>query len=116
MYLENRSPKRDQWETDLSPYYAEFEHPLWAKVAAISAKLPKNTTGGHGGMDFVMRWRIVQCLREGQPLDQSVYDAAAWSSISALSERSVAQGGMPMDVPDFTRGAWDTAAPLGIVS
>jgi hypothetical protein len=58
----------------------------------------------------------VQCLREGLPLDQDVYDAATWSCISELSERSVAAGGAPMEIPDFTRGAWTTTAPLGIVT
>ena len=54
----------------------------------------------------------LQCLREGLPLDQSVYDGCAWSVIGPLSEQSVAQGGMPVEVPDFTRGAWQTAAPV----
>jgi hypothetical protein len=63
-----------------------------------------------------MRWRIVQCLREGLPLDQDVYDAAAWSAIGPISEKSVAQRGAPVEIPDFTRGQWKTMAPLGIVS
>jgi predicted dehydrogenase len=116
IYLEGRSAKPDQWDTDLASYYVEFDHPLWKKVAEAAAKLPPGSAGGHGGMDFVMRWRIVQCLREGLPLDQDVYDAAAWSVIGPLSEQSVAQGGAPIVVPDFTRGAWETTAPLGIVS
>ena len=115
IFVEGRS-KTEAWETNLEKWFGEFEHPLWKKVADIAAKLPKSGTTGHGGMDFVMRWRIVQCLREGLPLDQDVYDAAAWSSISALSEQSVAQDGAPQVVPDFTRGAWQTTAPLGIVS
>lgn len=113
IYVEGRG-KADEWDTDLQKWYDEFEHPLWKKVEAISRKM--GYTGGHGGMDFVMRWRIVQCLREGLPLDQDVYDAATWSSIGPLSERAVAQRGGPVDVPDFTRGAWETMAPLGIVS
>lgn len=118
IYIEGRSPKEHTWEDekDLGKYFAEFEHPLWTKVAAVAKKLPRERTGGHGGMDFVMRWRIIQCLREGLPLDQDVYDAAAWSAIAPLTEQSVAQGGMPVEVPDFTRGAWTNAAPLGIVS
>ena len=116
IYIEGRSPKEHAWETDLTRYYQEFEHPLWRKVEAIAAKLPAEGTSGHGGMDFVMRWRIIQCLREGLPLDQDVYDAAAWSSISELSEKSVAQDGASLEVPDFTRGAWEKTAPLGIVS
>jgi len=67
-------------------------------------------------MDFVMLWRIVYCLRNGLPLDQDVYDAATWSVISPLSEKSVAQRGRPQNVPDFTRGQWKTMKPLEIVS
>lgn len=116
VYIEGRSKKEHEWDTDLAPYYKEFEHPLWTKVAEVAKKLPSEGTRGHGGMDFVMRWRIIQCLREGLPLDQDVYDAAAWSVVGPLSEQSVAQRGAPIEVPDFTRGAWETAAPLGIVS
>lgn len=71
--------------------------------------------GGHGGMDFVMLFRIIECLRNGEPMDQNVYEGAFWSSVSELSEYSVAQGGMPQVFPDFTRGDWKTTAPLGIV-
>jgi hypothetical protein len=99
------------WDTDMAKWYAEFDHPLWRKVGEAAIK-----AGGHGGMDFAMLWRIVQCLREGLPLDQDVYDAAAWSVIGPLSEQSVKRGGAPLDVPDFTRGAWQTMPPLGIVS
>jgi hypothetical protein len=62
--------------------------------------------GGHGGMDFIMDWRLIDCLRNGLPLDQNVYDAALWSSITPLSEWSVANRSNSVDVPDFTRGAW----------
>ena len=72
--------------------------------------------GGHGGMDFLMLWRIVYCLRNGLPMDQDVYDAATWSVIGPLSERSVANRGRSTDIPDFTRGEWKTMKPLGIVS
>jgi len=118
IYIEGRSPKEHTWEDekDLGKYFAEFEHPLWTKVADIAKKLPRESTRGHGGMDFVMRWRMIQCLREGLPMDQDVYDAASWSAIAPLTEQSVAGGGMPIEVPDFTRGAWTTAKPLGIVS
>lgn len=62
--------------------------------------------GGHGGMDFIMDYRLVYCLRNGLPLDQDVYDAAEWSSIIELSLKSVENNSMPVRVPDFTRGAW----------
>jgi len=64
--------------------------------------------GGHGGMDFMMDWRLIDCLRNGLPLDQDVYDAALWSSIAPLSEISVANRSNSVDVPDFTCGSWKT--------
>lgn len=68
--------------------------------------------GGHGGMDFMMDWRLIDCLRNGLPMDMDVYDAAAWSCITPLSEWSIANGSKPIDVPDFTRGAWKTNKPV----
>jgi hypothetical protein len=70
--------------------------------------------GGHGGMDFIMDWRLIHCLRNGLPLDQDVYDAASWSSIAPLSEQSVASRSASVDIPDFTRGAWKTNAPVDL--
>ena len=67
-------------------------------------------------MDFLMLWRMIYCLRNGEPLDQDVYDAAAWSVVTPLSEQSVNDRGNSKDFPDFTRGVWKTAKPLGIVS
>jgi predicted dehydrogenase len=77
-----------------------WEHPLWKKLAGPAE------TSGHGGMDYVMSWRLVECLREGLPPDLDVYDAAAWSAPAALSEQSVAGGSVPVEFPDFTRGRW----------
>jgi hypothetical protein len=68
--------------------------------------------GGHGGMDFTMDWRLVDCLRNGLPLDQDVYDAALWSSITPLSSWSIANGYKPIEVPDFTGGSWKTNKPV----
>ncbi len=67
--------------------------------------------GGHGGMDTLMDWRLVDCLRNGLPLDMDVYDAALWSSIIPLSEWSIANRSMPVEVPDFTAGSWMTNKP-----
>lgn len=72
------------------------------------------TIGGHGGMDFMMEWRLVDCLRNGLPLDQDVYDAALWSALSPLSEWSVAHRSNSIDVPDFTGGSWKTNKPVDI--
>lgn len=68
--------------------------------------------GGHGGMDFMMDWRLVDCLRNGLPLDQDVYDAALWSVIVPLSEESVNNRSNSVDIPDFTRSSWKTNEPL----
>jgi hypothetical protein len=106
-------PKAHEWlkEAEFEEYRRKYQHPLWKRVGDEARR-----AGGHGGMDFVMDWRLVYCLRNGEPLDQSVYDAAAWSAVAPLSEWSVVRGGKPAKVPDFTRGAWQTAQPLGIVS
>jgi hypothetical protein len=70
--------------------------------------------GGHGGMDFLMDWRLIDCLRNGLALDQDVYDAALWSSIAPLSEKSVATRSSSVDVPDFTGGLWKQNKPVDI--
>ncbi|WP_339922308.1 Gfo/Idh/MocA family oxidoreductase [uncultured Cyclobacterium sp.] len=70
--------------------------------------------GGHGGMDFLMDWRLIDCLRNGLPLEQDVYDAALWSSVFPLSEWSVANRSSAIDVPDFTGGSWKNNAPVDI--
>ena len=70
--------------------------------------------GGHGGMDFIMDWRLIDLLRNGLPMDMDVYDAAAWSSITPLSEWSIANGSSPIEIPDFTRGAWKTNKTLDL--
>ena len=66
-------------------------------------------------MDFMMDLRWSHCLRNGLAMDADVYDAATWSALTELSEISVAKGSSPVEVPDFTRGGWKTAEPLGIV-
>lgn len=71
--------------------------------------------GGHGGMDFLMDWRTIDCLRNGLPLDINVYDAATWSAIAPLTEWSVAHRSNSIDVPDFTKGSWKTNEPVDIL-
>ncbi len=89
----------------------EYDHPLWKRMGALAEKM-----GGHGGMDFVMLCRIVECLRRGEPLDQNIYEGAFWSAVHPLSAKSEEEGGAPQKFPDFTRGHWTTTKPLGIVS
>ncbi|HOW85187.1 MAG TPA: Gfo/Idh/MocA family oxidoreductase [Candidatus Aminicenantes bacterium] len=108
IYVEGRAAKPHEWD-DFEKFAAEYEHPLWRAIAA------KGEGRGHGGMDYIEDYRLVQSLRRGEPLDQDVYDAAAWSAIVGASARSVALKGRPVDIPDFTRGRWKTTPPLGIV-
>ena len=89
----------------------EFMHPLWKQSGEMAKKM-----GGHGGMDFLMVLRLAYCLQNGQPLDQNVYDLASWCCLCELSERSVRRRSASMDIPDFTRGAWETTAPIGDLS
>jgi predicted dehydrogenase len=70
--------------------------------------------GGHGGMDFMMDWRLIDCLRNGIPLDQDVYDAALWSVVAPLSEWSVANRSNSIDIPDFSNGSWKNNVPVDV--
>ena len=93
-----------QWDMGMDKWYQRYDHPFWTSMRADAER-----AGGHGGMDFMMLWRIVQCLREGIALDQNVYDGAAWSSLFPLSHDSVVNKSKALDIPDFTRGAWASA-------
>jgi hypothetical protein len=70
---------------------------------------------GHGGMDSIEFRVFVDCLRAGKPMPIDVYDAAAWMSVTALSEASVAAGGLAQAIPDFTSGMWTRRKPLDVV-
>ncbi len=94
----------------LAAVYEQYEHPLYRRMGAFASTMDKR-----GGMSFLMLYRMVECLRRGEALDQNVYEGAFWSAVAPLSEASVAQGGLPQDFPDFTRGDWKHTAPLGIV-
>ncbi|MBO4455821.1 MAG: Gfo/Idh/MocA family oxidoreductase [Bacteroidales bacterium] len=82
----------------------EYQHPI-TKEGGLAEKA--KTVGGHGGMDFIMDYRLIYCLHNGLPLDQDVYDAAEWSSLVELTEVSINNGSMPVVMPDFTRGEWN---------
>ena len=107
VYVEGRSAEHE-WDT-AETYYDEFEHPLWQEIGG------RSRGAGHGGMDFLEDYRLIKCLRDGLPTDMNVYDAAALSAVSELSERSVAEGSRPQAFPDFTRGRWETYPKLDIV-
>ena len=95
-------------DKDLQTMREKFTHPLWKKLQE------RAKGGGHGGMDFVMNWRLLDCIRRGITPDSVVYDAAAWSCSIEVSVHSVAKDSAPVNIPDFTRGLWKTMKPLGI--
>lgn len=107
VHIEGRSEGHG-WEP-MENYYEEFEHPLWRSFGETGKGV------GHGSMDYIEDHRLIKCLREGLHMDMDVYDAAALSAVSELSEKSVANRGQPMDFPDFTRGKWRSYTPLDIV-
>ena len=90
--------------------YEKFDHPLYKKLNKKTLK------SGHGGMDGIMMYRIVECLNNGLPLDQNVYEGCFWSAVAPLSKQSILDDGKPQDFPDFTRGRWKETEKLGIVS
>ena len=92
-------------------FYEHFDHPLYKRMEGIAKK-----HGGHGGMDAIMNFRAIECLRRGEALDQNLYEGAYWSAVTPLSRKSVAEDGMPQDFPDFTRGRWKSTLPLGVVA
>lgn len=104
-----RVSKGHEWlnKEELEKLYNEFTPEIIKKVGKMAKQV-----GGHGGMDFIMDWRLIDCLRNGLPLDQDVYDAALWSSIAPLSEISVANRSKSVDIPDFTCGSWKANKPV----
>jgi hypothetical protein len=107
VYIEGRSPN-DDWE-ELDSYYKEYDHPVWKELEE------KSKGAGHGGMDFIEDFRLIEALRNGRPLDLDVYDGVSWSVVSPLSERSVADRSKPVDFPDFTRGQWEIPRTLHVM-
>jgi predicted dehydrogenase len=100
IFLDGQS---QDWE-DADKYREKYRHPLWQKSGEMARKL-----GGHGGMDFIMAYRLIESIRQGEAPDMDVYDAAAWSAPGPLSVLSVANGGASVEFPDFTRGGWQKA-------
>ena len=109
--LPGRISTGHEWLSETA--YQELEKKYQPEIVKRVGELAKQV-GGHGGMDFLMDWRLIDCLRNGLPLDQDVYDASLWSSIGPLSEWSVAHRSNSIDVPDFTGGSWKTNKPVDI--
>ena len=92
-------------DEEYTNYREKYDHPLWKK---LREQIDANAVG-HGGMDFVMIYRLIRCLNEGLPLDINLYDSVLWSAVTPLSELSVANQSASLKIPDFTGGTWETA-------
>ncbi len=88
----------------------KYEHPLIRTMGSVAKKV-----GGHGGMDFIMDYRLIYCLKNGLPLDQNVYDAATWSAVTPLSAMSVKKRSNSIEFPDFTNGKWKVSKEWPLV-
>lgn len=98
VYVQGKS-KPHRWD-DSEEWFKKYDHKLWAQLDAQAKE------AGHGGMDFIMMYDLIDRIRNQRPAPMDCYDAAAWSAISGLSEMSIARGGALVDFPDFTRGQW----------
>ncbi|MCB8999451.1 MAG: hypothetical protein H6540_05200 [Bacteroidales bacterium] len=104
MYVEGVSPEHE-WEK-MDEYLQKYDHPLWKKYDSLAEG------SGHGGMDFFVDNAFVEIIKRKAQAPLDAYDAAAWSSITPLSEQSIAEGGQLITFPDFTRGRWINRNPV----
>ena len=115
LYIEGEKPEYwgHNWleEKAYKEYKSKYQHPIIKKLKTVSQGFKQ----GHGGMDFIMIYRLVKCLNLGLPLDINVYDSILWSAITPLSELSVAANSQSIIVPDFTGGTWRKENPLEIM-
>ncbi len=115
LYIEGEKPEYwgHNWleEKEYNEYKSKYQHPIIKKLKAVSQGFKQ----GHGGMDFIMIYRMIKCLNLGIPLDINVYDSVMWSAITPLSELSVAANSQSIIIPDFTGGTWKNENPLEIM-
>ena len=100
------SPVKVLTNFDLEKMRDEFDHPLFTELEEMSRG------AGHGGMDFIEDYRLIEALRQGIEPDINVYDSVAWSAIIPLSGISSDHGSKPVKFDDFTRGGWQKLCPL----
>ncbi len=108
IYIEGLSKTNDQWEP-LNEYLKKYQHPVWEELETASKG------AGHGGMDYIEDYRLVNALLKGVEPDMDVYDAVAMSAVRMLSEQSIAKGGKTLKFPDFTRGMWKKQRELPVM-
>ena len=100
-------PKSSGWhawqdEAGYKEHFEKYAHPMWSKLKEQIS----NNEQGHGGMDFVMMYRLIRALNHGVSLDLNVYDGALWSIVGALTDKSVKEGNQRINIPDITNGMW----------
>ena len=99
IYIEDKAAKPHQWD-DAKEWLDKYDHPLWARWSK------ETENAGHGGMDFFVLHGFVEAIKRHSATPMDVYDAAAWSAITPLSEMSIEMGNQTVDFPDFTSGLW----------
>ncbi|WP_316788575.1 Gfo/Idh/MocA family protein [Pedobacter frigoris] len=104
IYVEGVS-KPHQWD-NAKEWLDKYDHPLWKKYGNDAQG------AGHGGMDFFVIHAFIESVKRNLPTPLDVYDAAAWSAITPLSEQSIEMGNETIDFPDFTSGKWMHRKPV----
>ncbi|MEP7277031.1 MAG: Gfo/Idh/MocA family oxidoreductase [Bacteroidota bacterium] len=99
IYIEGMSAKPDVWD-DAKDWLDKYDHPLWTRWTK------ETENAGHGGMDFFVLHGFVEAIKRQTATPMDVYDAATWSAITPLSEKSIELGNQTVDFPDFTGGQW----------
>ena len=115
LYIDTEHPEYwgHKWlkDTEYDDYKRKYKHTIITKLSNISKEFKQ----GHGGMDFIMIYRLIKCLNIGAPLDINIYDSVMWSSITPLSELSVASNSQSIKIPDFSGGIWKKENSLEIM-
>ena len=111
VFVEDKEPQNDsnlegehEW-TSLSEYKPQYRHPLWKEYETLGI-----AREGHNDMDYLVLCAFVDSIQNGDP-PIDVYDTAVWMAVTYLSEQSVAMGGVPVPMPDFTCGKWLNRTP-----
>ena len=117
--LQKRAHPSYKWQAG-SDYYPQYDHPLWTFISERAAERPTAADGFKlsdeiRSGDYLEDFRLIQAIKNGQRPDFDVYDAASWSAVTALSEKSVANRSQAVDFPDFTKGKWKSRPPLKIM-
>ncbi len=107
VYLDTDFTEADHWNwkihwNNAEEYLKKYEHPIWRRY------LEDGVRGGHGGIDFLVYDDFFERVKDGKPMTLDVYDAAAFMCITPLTEQSIRNNSAPVEVPDFTGGAWKT--------